>query len=75
MAGLKSPTLAKKSEGAMVRAFALILANNGGGAVANMLSVVNRFVSPFNAACCACKYAALAVVNALRFQLNDPWSV
>jgi len=33
---------------AMVRAFAPILAKNGGGAIVNMLSVVSWFVNPFN---------------------------
>jgi len=55
---------------AMVRAFAPILARNGGGAVANMLSVVSWFVSPFNATYCASKHAALAVTDAVRIQLK-----
>jgi NAD(P)-dependent dehydrogenase (short-subunit alcohol dehydrogenase family) len=33
----------------MVRAFAPVVAKNGGGAIANMLSVVSWFVFPFNA--------------------------
>lgn len=54
----------------MVRSFAPILADNGGGAIANMLSVVSWFVSPFNATYCASKYAALAVTDAVRIQLK-----
>jgi NAD(P)-dependent dehydrogenase (short-subunit alcohol dehydrogenase family) len=34
---------------AMIRAFAPILARNGGGTIANMLSIVSWFVYPFNA--------------------------
>jgi NAD(P)-dependent dehydrogenase (short-subunit alcohol dehydrogenase family) len=46
---------------AMMRAFAPVLARNGGGAIVNMLSVVSWFVNPFNATYCASKHAALAV--------------
>lgn len=55
---------------AMSRAFAPILARNGGGALVNMLSVVSWFVAPFNATYCASKHAALAVTDALRIQLK-----
>jgi NAD(P)-dependent dehydrogenase (short-subunit alcohol dehydrogenase family) len=54
----------------MVRAFAPVLAKNGGGAIVNMLSVVSWFVNPGNATYCASKYAALAVTDAVRFQLK-----
>jgi NAD(P)-dependent dehydrogenase (short-subunit alcohol dehydrogenase family) len=81
---LRSPMLAEGSDAAlrremevnvygvlaMVRAFAPILASNGGGAIANMLSVVSWFVNPFNATYCASKHAALAVTDAVRFQLK-----
>jgi NAD(P)-dependent dehydrogenase (short-subunit alcohol dehydrogenase family) len=81
---LKSPMLAEGSEDALrrelevnvfgvlalVRAFAPILARNGGGAIANVLSVVSWFVSPFNATYCASKHAALAVTDAVRIQLK-----
>src|SRR5208282_2128346 len=81
---LKSPMLAEGSEDALrrelevnvfgvlalVRAFAPILAHNGGGAIANVLSVVSWFVSPFNATYCASKHAALAVTDAVRIQLK-----
>ncbi|MGA7237378.1 MAG: SDR family oxidoreductase [Bryobacteraceae bacterium] len=55
----------------MVRAFAPVLAKNGGGAIVNMLSVVSWFVNPSNATYCASKYAALAVTDAVRFQLKS----
>jgi NAD(P)-dependent dehydrogenase (short-subunit alcohol dehydrogenase family) len=51
---------------AMMRAFAPVLARNGGGAIVNMLSVVSWFVNPFNATYCASKHAALAVTDAAR---------
>ena len=74
---LASPMLAEGSESAlraemevnvfgmlrMVRAFAPVLARNGGGAIANMLSVVSWFVFPFNATYCASKHAALALTE------------
>jgi short-subunit dehydrogenase len=55
---------------AMIQAFAPILAKNGGGAIANMLSVVSWFTYPFNATYCASKHAALAVTDAARIQLK-----
>jgi NAD(P)-dependent dehydrogenase (short-subunit alcohol dehydrogenase family) len=81
---LASPILAEDSESAlraemevnvfgvlrMVRAFAPVLARNGGGAIANMLSVVSWFVFPFNATYCASKHAALALTEAVRMQLK-----
>ena len=81
---LKTPMLAEESEAAMrremevnvfgvlamTRAFAPILACNGGGAIVNMLSVVSWFVNPFNATYCASKHAALAVTDAARIQLR-----
>jgi NAD(P)-dependent dehydrogenase (short-subunit alcohol dehydrogenase family) len=54
----------------MARAFAPLLAKNGGGAIVNMLSVVSWFVNPANATYCASKHAALAVTDALRIQLK-----
>jgi NAD(P)-dependent dehydrogenase (short-subunit alcohol dehydrogenase family) len=56
---------------AMIRAFAPILASNGGGAIANMLSIVSWFVFPLNATYCASKHAALAVSDAARIQLKS----
>jgi NAD(P)-dependent dehydrogenase (short-subunit alcohol dehydrogenase family) len=55
---------------AMARAFAPILAKNGGGALVNMLSVVSWFTSPFNPTYGASKHAALAVSDALRIDLK-----
>jgi NAD(P)-dependent dehydrogenase (short-subunit alcohol dehydrogenase family) len=55
---------------AMMRAFAPILARNGGGAIANMLSVVSWFTSPLNATYGASKRAALAVTDAARMELK-----
>lgn len=54
----------------MAQAFAPVIARNGGGAIANMLSVVSWYVYPFNATYCATKHAALAITNALRVQLK-----
>jgi NAD(P)-dependent dehydrogenase (short-subunit alcohol dehydrogenase family) len=55
---------------AMIRAFAPVLARNGGGAIANMLSVVSWFVNPANATYCASKHAALAVTEGARIELK-----
>jgi NAD(P)-dependent dehydrogenase (short-subunit alcohol dehydrogenase family) len=82
---LASPMLAEDSESAlraemevnvfgmlrMVRAFAPVLAKNGGGAIANMLSVVSWFVFQFNATYCASKHAALALTEGVRIQLKS----
>jgi NAD(P)-dependent dehydrogenase (short-subunit alcohol dehydrogenase family) len=82
---LARPMLAEDSESAlraemevnvfgmlrMVRAFAPVLARNGGGAIANMLSVVSWFVFPFNATYCASKHAALALTEGVRIQLKS----
>ena len=55
---------------AMVRAFAPILAGNGGGAIVNVLSVASWFGSPFMATYCASKAAALALTNSIRIELR-----
>jgi NAD(P)-dependent dehydrogenase (short-subunit alcohol dehydrogenase family) len=55
---------------AMTRAFAPILAKNGGGAIVNMLSVVSWMTVPFNATYCATKHAALVVSDASRIELK-----
>jgi len=52
-------------------AFAPVLAKNGGGAVANMLSVVSWFTNPLNATYCASKHAALALTEGVRIQLRS----
>ena len=54
----------------MTRAFAPILAKNGGGAIVNMLSVVSWFTVPFTATYCASKHAALVVSDASRIELR-----
>jgi NAD(P)-dependent dehydrogenase (short-subunit alcohol dehydrogenase family) len=55
---------------AMSKAFAPVLARNGGGVLINMLSVVSWYVYPFNSTYCATKHAALAVTDGLRIQLR-----
>jgi NAD(P)-dependent dehydrogenase (short-subunit alcohol dehydrogenase family) len=55
----------------MMHAFAPILAHNGGGAIANMLSVVSWFVYPFNATYSASKHAELAVTEGARIELRS----
>ncbi|NDL64095.1 SDR family oxidoreductase [Acerihabitans arboris] len=55
---------------AMIKAFAPVLAANGGGALVNMLSVVSWFTSPLNATYGASKHAAQAVTDAARIQLR-----
>ena len=55
---------------ATTRAFAPILAKNGGGAIVNMLSVVSWFTVAFNATYCAPKHAALVVSDASRIELK-----
>ena len=53
----------------MVRAFAPVLAHNGGGTIVNILSVASWFGSPFMASYCASKAAAAALTDALRVEL------
>jgi len=81
---LQSPMLAEGSEDAlrqemevnvygvlrMIKAFAPLLATNGGGVIVNMLSVVSWFTSPLNATYGASKHAALAVTDGARIQLH-----
>lgn len=55
---------------AMMRAFAPILAANGGGAIANVLSVASWFTPGFNATYAASKHAAEAVTDGARMQLR-----
>jgi NAD(P)-dependent dehydrogenase (short-subunit alcohol dehydrogenase family) len=54
---------------AMSRAFAPILADNGGGALVNILSVVSWVARPPNAMYCASKAASWSLTNALRVEL------
>ena len=54
----------------MMRAFAPVLEKNGGGAIANILSVASWIAFPHNATYGATKHAALALTDAARFQLK-----
>ena len=54
----------------MCRAFAPVLAANGGGAVVNMLSVTSFYTNPFNASYGASKAAAWSLTNGLRLELH-----
>jgi NAD(P)-dependent dehydrogenase (short-subunit alcohol dehydrogenase family) len=60
---------------AMSKAFAPVLARNGGGVLVNMLSVVSWYVYPFNSTYCATKHAALAVTDGLRIQLREQGTI
>ena len=54
---------------AMCRAFAPVLAANGGGAIVNMLSVTSFFTNPDNGSYGASKAAAWALTNGVRIEL------
>jgi NAD(P)-dependent dehydrogenase (short-subunit alcohol dehydrogenase family) len=54
----------------MCRAFAPVLAKNGGGAVVNVLSVASWLASPFNGSYGASKSAEWALTNAIRIELR-----
>jgi len=54
----------------MCRAFAPVLAANGGGAVVNMLSVTSFFTNPFNASYGASKAAEWSLTNGIRTELH-----
>ena len=54
----------------MCRAFAPLLALNGGGAVVNMLSVASFYTNPLTASYGASKAAALSLTNGLRIELD-----
>ncbi|AHH95288.1 SDR family oxidoreductase [Kutzneria albida] len=56
---------------AVTRAFAPQLAEQGGGAVLNVLSVLSWFTSPATAAYSAAKSAAWSLTNALRLELAE----
>jgi hypothetical protein len=85
---LGSPALADDAEAALCIEFAVnvigllsvttafvpILQSNGGGAIANVLSVVSWYVYPFNATYCASKHTALALTDGLRIQLRSSGS-
>ncbi|MFO1067478.1 MAG: SDR family NAD(P)-dependent oxidoreductase [Geminicoccaceae bacterium] len=55
---------------AMCRAFAPVLARNGGGAIVNMLSILAHMNLPQMASLCASKAAALSMTQALRAELS-----
>jgi NAD(P)-dependent dehydrogenase (short-subunit alcohol dehydrogenase family) len=54
---------------AMCRAFAPVLAANGGGALVNVLSVVSWFTNPVNGSYGASKAAEWALTNGIRIEL------
>ncbi|SOX54831.1 KR domain-containing protein [Mycobacterium ahvazicum] len=55
---------------AMCRAFAPVLARQGGGALVNVLSIASWFASPFNGSYGASKSAEWALTNAIRVELR-----
>ncbi|OBI13382.1 short-chain dehydrogenase [Mycobacterium sp. E2327] len=55
---------------AMCRAFAPVLARQGGGALVNMLSIASWFANPFNGSYGASKSAEWALTNAIRVELR-----
>ncbi|HEY2129928.1 MAG TPA: SDR family oxidoreductase [Streptosporangiaceae bacterium] len=54
----------------MCRAFAPVLAANGGGAIVNMLSVTSFYSNPFNASYGASKSAGWSMTNGVRLELH-----
>jgi NAD(P)-dependent dehydrogenase (short-subunit alcohol dehydrogenase family) len=54
----------------MCRAFAKVLAANGGGAVVNMLSVTSFYTNPFDASYGASKAAEWSLTNGIRVELG-----
>ena len=54
----------------MCRAFAPVLAANGGGAIVNMLSVTSFYTNPFNASYGASKAAGWSLTNGVRLELH-----
>jgi NAD(P)-dependent dehydrogenase (short-subunit alcohol dehydrogenase family) len=54
----------------MCRAFAPVLAANGGGAIVNMLSITSFYTNPFNASYGASKAAAWSLTNGIRIELH-----
>jgi NAD(P)-dependent dehydrogenase (short-subunit alcohol dehydrogenase family) len=53
----------------MCRAFAPVLAANGGGAVVNMLSITSFYTNPINASYGASKAAEWSLTNGIRIEL------
>jgi NAD(P)-dependent dehydrogenase (short-subunit alcohol dehydrogenase family) len=54
----------------MCRAFAPVLAANGGGAIVNMLSITSFYTNPFNASYGASKAAGWSMTNGVRLELH-----
>src|SRR5690242_9671158 len=54
----------------MCRAFAPVLAANGGGAIVNMLSVTSFYTNPFNSSYGASKAAGWSLTNGVRLELH-----
>ncbi len=54
----------------MCRAFAPVLAANGGGALVNVLSILSRVASPASGSYSASKSAAFALTQAVRAELR-----
>jgi NAD(P)-dependent dehydrogenase (short-subunit alcohol dehydrogenase family) len=54
----------------MCRAFAPVLAANGGGVIVNMLSVTSFYSNPFNASYGASKAAGWSLTNGVRLELH-----
>ena len=54
----------------MCRAFAPVLAVNGGGAIVNMLSVTSFYTNPFDASYGASKAAGWSLANGVRLELH-----
>jgi NAD(P)-dependent dehydrogenase (short-subunit alcohol dehydrogenase family) len=54
----------------MCRAFAPVLAANGGGAIVNMLSISSFYTNPFDASYGASKAAAWSLTNGVRLELH-----
>nr|WP_083923408.1 SDR family oxidoreductase [Amorphus coralli] len=54
----------------VARAFAPVLAANGGGAIVNMLSILARVNLPLMGSLCASKAASLSMTQALRAELK-----
>jgi NAD(P)-dependent dehydrogenase (short-subunit alcohol dehydrogenase family) len=55
----------------VTRAFAPVIAGNGGGGILNVLSVLSWFSLPNSGGYCASKAAAWSMTNALRVELAD----
>lgn len=53
----------------VIRAFAPVLASNGGGSIVNVLSALSWFVSPGNGGYAAAKSAEWSLTNAVRLDL------